>query len=80
MEVYDNLSDSGKIESADDDSRFEPTDADSADNDNNNVDDDDEGANGMLKLQHTPMILTLATTLWHCRRKEGANPAKLLKR
>jgi hypothetical protein len=38
--VYDNFSGTGKIESANDDSRFERTDADTADDDN----DDDEGA------------------------------------
>ena len=40
MQVYDKLTDSGKIESADDDICFEPTeDADATDNN----DDDDEG-------------------------------------
>jgi hypothetical protein len=43
MQVYDNLSDSGKIESADDASRFVPTNADAAD-DYDDDDDDDEGA------------------------------------
>ena len=33
----------------------------------------------MLTLQHTPMILTVATTFWHSRRIKGKEPAKLLK-
>jgi hypothetical protein len=44
MQVYDNLSDSGKIESADDASCFVPTNADAADDDNDDDDDHDEGA------------------------------------
>ncbi len=49
-EVYDNLSDSGKIELANDDSRFERTDADTADdNDDDDDDDDDDNNNEAAK-------------------------------
>jgi hypothetical protein len=44
VQDYDNLSDSGKIESADDDSCSERTDIDAADDNNDDDDDDDEGA------------------------------------
>jgi hypothetical protein len=77
--VFDNLSDSGKIESANDDSCTERTDADTAGKTTMMM----IRGKLMLTLQHTPIILTVTTTFGHCQRKEGrkegAEPAKLMK-
>ena len=76
MPVHYNLSDSGKMESADDDSCFEPTDG--ADDDNH---DDDEGSemNSYTSAAYSHDTDIDNNPSASPRMNEGAEPAKLLK-
>ncbi len=71
--MYYNSSDSGKIESKDDDSHFEPTDgAGDYNNNDDDDDDDDEGCKINSFASANSMILTLTTMALPEERRRGA--------